>query len=174
ASPRRFAPLITTVPAEGPSAEWFDRSLPRHPPCRADLALIECDVPSCSGVCPRALLSGHGLRLRSADFISALATGVPELGERQTSHERRIRGDGREGRRRYDEDGCLLRRRRWARVRLNTQLVLHFTHSGSPPGDTLGLELVLGGRDLAGQAHGPIIGFDAHVDEVFDAICREF
>src|SRR5207244_7891433 len=32
ASPRRFAPPITTVPAEGPSAEWFDRSLPRHPP----------------------------------------------------------------------------------------------------------------------------------------------
>src|SRR5206468_12949806 len=30
--PRRFAPPITTVPAEGPSAEWFDRSLPRHPP----------------------------------------------------------------------------------------------------------------------------------------------
>src|SRR6267378_1885597 len=32
ALPRRFAPPITTVPAEGPSAEWFDRSLPRHPP----------------------------------------------------------------------------------------------------------------------------------------------
>src|SRR5262245_29274150 len=32
ASPRWFAPPITTVPAEGPSAEWFDRSLPRHPP----------------------------------------------------------------------------------------------------------------------------------------------
>src|SRR5919204_6102330 len=32
ALPRWFAPPITTVPAEGPSAEWFDRSLPRHPP----------------------------------------------------------------------------------------------------------------------------------------------
>src|SRR5215813_4077584 len=32
ASPRWFAPPITTVLAEGPSAEWFDRSLPRHPP----------------------------------------------------------------------------------------------------------------------------------------------
>jgi len=32
ALPRRFAPPITTVPAEGPSAESFDRSLPRHPP----------------------------------------------------------------------------------------------------------------------------------------------
>src|SRR5215813_9108982 len=41
--PRRFAPPITTVPAEGPSAEWFDRSLPRHPPCRADLALSSRD-----------------------------------------------------------------------------------------------------------------------------------
>src|SRR5215475_1666165 len=41
ASPRWFAPPITTVPAEGPSAEWFDRSLPRHPPEGADLALIQ-------------------------------------------------------------------------------------------------------------------------------------
>src|SRR5437867_8282570 len=32
ALPHWFAPSITTVPAEGPSAEWFDRSLPRHPP----------------------------------------------------------------------------------------------------------------------------------------------
>jgi len=32
ASPRWFAPPITTVLAEGPSAEWFDRSLPRRPP----------------------------------------------------------------------------------------------------------------------------------------------
>src|SRR5262249_61504992 len=39
ASPRWFAPPITPVPAEGPSAESFDRSLPRHPPARADLAL---------------------------------------------------------------------------------------------------------------------------------------
>src|SRR5438552_2245061 len=31
ALPRWFAPPITTVPAEGPSAESFDRSLPRHP-----------------------------------------------------------------------------------------------------------------------------------------------
>src|SRR6266850_7274158 len=44
ASPRCFAPPITTVPAEGPSAEWFDRSLPRHPP-GADLALSCCDSP---------------------------------------------------------------------------------------------------------------------------------
>src|SRR5262245_60740306 len=51
--PRRFAPPFTTVPAEGPSAEWFDRSLPRHPPCRADLALFARDcrpaqsLPAC-------------------------------------------------------------------------------------------------------------------------------
>jgi hypothetical protein len=32
ALPRWFAPSITTVPAGGPSAEWFDRSPPRHPP----------------------------------------------------------------------------------------------------------------------------------------------
>jgi len=31
ASPRWFAPPMTTVPAEGLSAEWFDQSLPRHP-----------------------------------------------------------------------------------------------------------------------------------------------
>src|SRR5438128_11566894 len=40
ALPRWFAPPITTVPAEGPSAESFDRSLPRHPLVGADLALV--------------------------------------------------------------------------------------------------------------------------------------
>jgi hypothetical protein len=29
--PRWFAPLVTTVPAGEPSAEWFDRLPPRHP-----------------------------------------------------------------------------------------------------------------------------------------------
>jgi hypothetical protein len=36
--PRWFAPFMTTLQAEGLSAESFDESLPRHPP-KADLAL---------------------------------------------------------------------------------------------------------------------------------------
>src|SRR5689334_24121026 len=43
ASPRWFAPPITTVPAEGPSAECFDRPLPRHPPGGGPGA---CSIPS--------------------------------------------------------------------------------------------------------------------------------
>jgi len=31
---------MTTVPAEGPSAEYFDRSLPRHPPGGGPGALV--------------------------------------------------------------------------------------------------------------------------------------
>jgi hypothetical protein len=30
--PAWFAPSVTTVPAEGPPAEWFDQPPPRHPP----------------------------------------------------------------------------------------------------------------------------------------------
>ena len=44
ALPHWFAPSITTVPAEGPSAEWFDRSLPHSYWQRgADLALVARD-----------------------------------------------------------------------------------------------------------------------------------
>ena len=32
ALPRWFAPSMSTMQAEGPSAECFDESLPRHPP----------------------------------------------------------------------------------------------------------------------------------------------
>src|SRR5882762_6571301 len=81
ASPRWFAPPITTVPAEGPSAECFDRSLPRHPPeggpgaClspRSDRSRVppfRCDV---GGIVPQTFLyarsvsghSGRGILLR--------------------------------------------------------------------------------------------------------------
>src|SRR5882762_11544594 len=60
ASPRRFAPLITTVPAEGPSAEWFDRSLPRHPPEGRTWRLSYTTATPLSS-CRRTLLPGNGL-----------------------------------------------------------------------------------------------------------------
>jgi hypothetical protein len=44
ALPRWFAPSMSTMQAEGPSAELFDESLPRHPP-KADLALEICRTP---------------------------------------------------------------------------------------------------------------------------------
>ncbi len=45
ASPRWFAPPITTVPAEGPSAECLDRPLPRHPPEGGPGAVLDPGLP---------------------------------------------------------------------------------------------------------------------------------
>src|SRR5207247_4014236 len=69
-SPRRFAPPITTVPAEGPSAESFDRSLPRHPPCRADLALVARDSGPAQLVAARPP-SGNGFGVEGSDTVIA-------------------------------------------------------------------------------------------------------
>src|SRR5712664_2260213 len=104
ASPRRFAPLITTVPAEGPSAEWFDRSLPRHPPEGRTWRLSYTTATPLSSC--RHTPSGKRVKVRAPSFIPVPATPCRNV-----------------------EDACLLRRRGRARIGLlDPQLVDHLAH----------------------------------------------
>src|SRR5689334_13194623 len=161
---------MTTVPAEGPSAEWFDRSLPRHPLRSERTWRLSVATASLAQLVPaRSSYRGIGFRVRRPPIVIADSQHPCRSGRTPWPAFTRRRP---EGRRRNREDACLLRRRR-RRGRFDAQFVLHFAHAARPASDSLRLKLVLGRRDLPGEPYDTIVRLDADVDQILHAVGSE-